>query len=239
MNLTRDKAAPPLYIQLFQQLMERIESNVYPTGSIIPSEALLEKEFNVSRMTVRLAIGELVNMGYVERMRGVGTIVTYGKIVENLKGIISFSEEMAQHGATMTTKYCRIEKTEAPLLAAQNLGIDLYSDVYLLKRLRCANDKPLVYSLTYLNIPNLPLDKSVYEDSLYKFLKTDFEIIMAKGQDFLEATLAEGDIAQYLELPKGFPVFKRTRIAADQNNKVLEYTVCYYPGDKYKYSVSL
>lgn len=89
MTLDRSKTAVSLYLQISQQLSS-CESGKYATREIIPSEKQLEEIYSVSRMTVRLAIGELVNKGYVERMRGIGTVVTYGKIEENLKRVISF-----------------------------------------------------------------------------------------------------------------------------------------------------
>ncbi len=239
MTLDRGKAALALYLQISQQISKAIESGEYAPGQIIPSEPQFQKQYGVSRMTVRLAIGELVNKGYVERMRGIGTVVTYGKIEENLKRVISFSEEMQLHGITMKTSYCEIKTVTASEKVAGNLNIAVNSTVYELTRVRCANDRPLVYSVTYLKIPDLPLDAEQYSDSLYKLLSNKYNINIARAGDQLEATLAEGAVAKYLEVAQGFPTFKRTRVAYDQHDNEVEYSICYYPGDKYRYSVNL
>lgn len=239
MTLDRGKAAVALYLQMSQQVAEAIEKGEYGPGQIIPSEKQFQEQYGVSRMTVRLAIGELVNKGYVERMRGIGTVVTYGKIEENLKRIISFSEEMQLHGITMQTSCCEIKMVTAGERAAGGLNIKINSPVYELTRVRCANNRPLVYSVTYLNIQDLPLDAGVYSESLYKFLRDNCNINIARAADQLEATLAEGAVAKYLEVVQGFPTFKRTRTAYDEHDNAVEYSVCYYPGDKYRYSVNL
>lgn len=239
MTLDRSKTAVSLYLQISQQLSELIESGKYATGEIIPSEKQLEEKYSVSRMTVRLAIGELVNKGYVERMRGIGTVVTYGKIEENLKRVISFSEEMELHGITMQTGYCQIKIVAASEQVAKNLCVKRSSNVFELTRVRCANSRPLVYSTTYLKIADLPLNADLYSDSLYKLLNEKFNVSITRASDQLEATLAEGKIAKFLEVSNGFPTFKRTRVAYDQFDKPAEYSVCYYPGDKYRYSVNL
>lgn len=239
MTLDRGKAAVALYLQMSKQIAEAIEKGDYAPGQIIPSEKQFQEQFGVSRMTVRLAIGELVNKGYVERMRGIGTVVTYGKIEENLKRVISFSEEMQLHGITMQTSYCAIKTVAASEKAAGSLKVKTGSVVYELTRVRCANNRPLVYSVTYLKMPDLPLDAGLYSDSLYKFLGDKYNINIARAEDQLEATLAEGAIAKYLEVAPGFPAFKRTRIAYDQYDNEVEYSICYYPGDKYRYSVNL
>ncbi|BCK01853.1 GntR family transcriptional regulator [Anaerocolumna chitinilytica] len=239
MTLDRGKAAVALYLQISQQIAEAIEHGEYTTGQIIPSEKQLQEQYGVSRMTVRLAVGELANKGYVERMRGIGTVVTYGKIEENLKRVISFSEEMQLHGIQMQTSYCEIKLVNATEKVAGNLGISVNSAVYELTRVRCANNKPLVYSVTYLKMQNLPLDAGLYSDSLYKVLKEKYNINITRAGDQLEATLAEGAVAKYLEVAQGFPTFKRTRVAYDQQDNEVEYSICYYPGDKYRYSVNL
>ena len=113
------------------------------------------------------------------------------------------------------------------------------SKVYELTRVRCVKDKPLVYSKTYLKITNLPLEPGVYSESLYKFLEDEYNVIISRAGDQLEATLAEGVIAKKLEVAGGFPTFKRTRVAYDQYDNKVEYSICYYPGDKYRYSVNL
>lgn len=239
MELDRGKAAIPLYLQMAGQIAEAIEKGEYTQGQIIPSEKQFEEIYGVSRMTVRLAIGELVNKGYVERMRGIGTVVTYGKIEENLKRVISFSDEMKLHGITMETSYCEIKPVLASEKVAKNLNVAINSNVYELTRVRCVNKKPLVYSITYLKKTDLPLDTSLYGESLYKFLQNKYNITITRAGDLLEATLAEGAISKFLKVAQGFPVFKRTRVAYDQYDNEVEYSICYYPGDKYRYSVNL
>jgi len=239
MELDRGKAAIPLYLQIAGQIAQAIEKGEYTQGQIIPSEKQLEEMYSVSRMTVRLAIGELVNKGYVERMRGIGTVVTYGKIEEKLKRVISFSDEMKLHGIIMQTSFCEIKPVQASETVAKNLNVDAKSTVLELTRVRCANNKPLVYSTTYLKKTDLPLDADLYKDSLYKFLQNEYNINITRAGDILEATLAEGVIAKRLEVAQGFPTFKRTRVAYDQYDNEVEYTICYYPGDKYRYFVNL
>lgn len=74
MSITRKNG--PLYLQIKKIIKDRILHGVYPLGAHIPSEPQLEQEFNVSKMTVRNAIQELYQEGYVEKRSGVGTIVT-------------------------------------------------------------------------------------------------------------------------------------------------------------------
>ena len=66
----------PLYYQVKRRLRDRITSGRYPAGAQIPPEGTLEREFGVSRTTVRKAVEELVDEGFLLRRRGVGTFVS-------------------------------------------------------------------------------------------------------------------------------------------------------------------
>ena len=239
MELTRNKGSIPLYAQIAQEIEEKIIKGEYAPGTIIPSEKQLQAAYMVSRMTVRMAVGDLVNKGYLECMRGIGTIVVYGKIEENLHQVTSFTEEMRQHGITMKTRYCTIESAEAPERVAKALGLSTGASVYRLVRVRCAEDVPMAYSVTFLNIPGLPLDPSCYADSLYAFLAKEKGIRVSKGEDTLEAVMTDSTVEKMLDVSRHSPAFKRTRISYDQEGRKIEFSVSYYPGDKYKYSVTL
>lgn len=238
--LNREKGAAPLYYQLKEILKEQIENEQYKKGDIFLSEKQLQEMYQVSRVTVRQAINELVSAGYLQCGRGVGTTVVFEKIDEQLKQVISFSEEMEQHGIVMGTSHCVMEKVIADDIVAKNLEIEKGTSAYRLERVRCAESVPLVYSISYLSEKyQLPLEEEHYRDSFYRFLKDTYGIVIAGGKDTFEAVLSTKTTGDFLNIPVGEPVFKRTRKTYDQDRDILEYTVCYYVGSKYKYSVNL
>ena len=238
--LNRDKGAAPLYSQIENIIKEQIDIGEFAYGDVFWSEKQLQDYYNVSRVTIRQAISGLVNASYLQCSRGIGTTVVFNKINENLKHVISFSEEMSQHGITMTTSYCEVTLEEVNKQVASKLNIEENALAYKLVRVRCVKDSPIVYSITYLKKSyNMPLDSKLYMDSLYHFLKQEYGIRIVEGRDALEATIANETISRFLNISVGSPIFKRTRTTIDQNNEFVEYSICYYPGDKYKYSVKL
>ncbi len=240
MELNRGKNALSLYVQLENIIKEQIKNGEYEYGDILPSEKELQAMYNVSRMTVRQAVNDLVRDGYVKCSRGIGTSVVFEKIDENIKRVISFSKEMQQHGIKMETSYCRISLEKCGKVAAAKLNISPGDEVYQLVRVRNVKNAPMVYSITQLKKNRgLPLDETMYRESLYDFLETRYDIQIVRGQDTFEAVLASRTIAEFLKISEGAPVFKRSRVTFDQNDNVVEYTVCYYPGEKYEYTVEL
>lgn len=76
-----DRNSPiPIFRQLKDDLLLLIESGKFTQGEKIPTESELQDLYGVSRATVRSAVSELEMEGYLERIQGVGTLVTKLKI---------------------------------------------------------------------------------------------------------------------------------------------------------------
>ena len=66
-----------LYVQIYSIIKEKIENGEWPSGTKITTEDELCKTYDVSKVTVREAISELVREGYLRRQQGKGTFVTH------------------------------------------------------------------------------------------------------------------------------------------------------------------
>lgn len=250
--LNREKEAPPLYSQLESILKIQIEHGEYNKGDFLPTEKMLMNQFEVSRVTVRQAMAALSQGGYIKCTRGIGTEVIYEKIDEHMKSVISFTEEMKQHDITMETTYCQMEKIKPSTQVAMALQIPRTDRCYCLTRVRCVGGRPLVYTITYLkDIVKLPMDCRHYMESLYQYLRETYGIRIERGRDTLEATLPAPEVQTFLEIEAQMPVFKRVRqtfLPVDKptssadcggDGDIFEYSICFYPGNRYKYTVDL
>lgn len=65
----------PMYKEIEQYIVSQIRSNKWPPLSRIPSENELAEQFQVSRITVKNALANLVEKGIVHRQQGKGTFV--------------------------------------------------------------------------------------------------------------------------------------------------------------------
>ena len=90
-----DRNTPvPLYYQLKLIILNMVNNGQLKAGDAIPSEKELGKKYNLSRITVRSAIQELVQEGYLVKKRGVGTFVAGPKIRRGIDRLNSFSADM-------------------------------------------------------------------------------------------------------------------------------------------------
>ncbi len=239
--LNHGKGAMPLYLQIKEILKQQIEAERYAYGSLLPSEQELENTYQVSRITVRQAIAELENDGYVKRERGKGTTIIYNdKIDESLGVIRSFTKEMEDRGMKAGTAYAKIEKIPASLHVATHLEVAENEEIFHLYRIRTGNDEPIVVFETYLNGQyDFPLEDDKYYGAMYELFEQIGVHKPVLVKEKFEAMLADKLLAEGLKVPVGSAIFKRERVSYNANNEVIEYTISYYRGDRYSYSITL
>lgn len=69
------RSHPPKYAQVADELKTRIHQEVYPRGAKLPSETELMEETGFSRATVRKALDQLAQEGWIETRQGMGSLV--------------------------------------------------------------------------------------------------------------------------------------------------------------------
>ena len=87
-----------LYKKIYDIIKRRIDLGEYQGNEMLPSESELQKEFNVSRITVRRTLQELEFSGLVTKIHGKGTVVNAKKLYSNLVGVSGFSKEIEKMG---------------------------------------------------------------------------------------------------------------------------------------------
>ncbi|MEH7381161.1 GntR family transcriptional regulator [Bacillus sp. JJ1533] len=234
------KSSPvPIYFQIEQGIREKIEKKELKPGDMIPSEREYAEKFQISRMTVRQAINNLVNEGYLERVRGKGTFVAVKKIEKNTQKLTSFSEDMLSRGLKPATKVLSFKIIEADSLIASRLKVEIGAEVYKIERLRLADQQPMAFEVFYMSQDLVPgLTWEVAEHSIFGYAE-EIGLHITSGVQELEATTAQKREASALGIKVGAPIlyFQQTSYLEDQ--QPLEFVKSYYRGDRYKYKVEV
>ena len=142
----------PIYKVIENHVRELINSDSLKEGDLIPSEKQLSEEFNVTRMTVRSALNNLVKEGYITRQRGVGSIVIANNIYDNISSVSGFTKEMESKGYKVSNILVSLEIVQADENLSSKLNISLEENVWEIKRVRLANDARVSYMITYMPV---------------------------------------------------------------------------------------
>ncbi|MBC7704775.1 MAG: GntR family transcriptional regulator [Rhodoferax sp.] len=148
------ESALPLFVQVEANLRQRILTNQLEAGSKLPSEAELEVDFGVSRITVRQALAALRAAGLIRKENGKGSFVTRPTDSPDLGPLTGFYEHMRAHGRKAHGQTISVRSIRATSLHAHALGIaegELLSAVTIL---RIVDDRPLAVGLT-VGVPKL------------------------------------------------------------------------------------
>lgn len=203
-------SAVPFYFQLKELLAEEIRSGRWRPGERVSSEPALGDHFEVSRTTVRQALGELETEGLIRREKGRGTFVAEPRSTNwVIQSAASFHEDASAHGLKVRSEVLRREVAPLADWVARSLGMEPGVEGVCLARRRWLDDELVMYVENYLPTIYWPAvaDADLERGSLYATLR-DVGLEVGRGRRVMEATAADEALASTLELDVGTPVLQ-------------------------------
>lgn len=236
-----NKQSPiPIYHQIEETIKASIENEELKPGDLLPSENDYTVIFQVSRMTVRQAINNLVLAGYLYRQKGKGTYVAERKIEQTLEGLTSFTEDMKSRGLEPGIKLLKFGLIPAPQSVAKILNLKEYDPIYEIKRIRLANQLPMAYETNYIPANLVKgLTEGIVNHSLYDYIENQLGLKISKATQIIEASTVKKEEQGYLDLPAGAPVLVMERNSFLENEQPLELVKSVYRADRYKFFINM
>jgi len=234
-----DRSSPvPLYFQLKQLLLGKIQGGEWTPGTLIPSELELQETYSLSRTTVRQTLSELVNEGYLTRQRGRGTFITQPKIAYDPSRGIQINEYMDEYGVELGWRLLEQGWMNASQQVAEALQLRAGSRIFCLQRLRLAGQEVIGYHLAYTPeriAARVDASKLTVGDSLNYLNGVIKDVRIART---LEATLAQDRDRKLLSVERGSPILQMDRLVIGSDDTVLEYLYARFRGDRFKYKIT-
>ena len=225
----------PKYYRVKEALLGRIASGTLTPGALVPPEPALCQEFGCSRITVRRAIGDLVNEGRLRAVQGKGTYVAEPKLQERfVQRAFGIYDDMERRGLMVTTVVLRQEIIPASIEVATNLEILVDTPVHVIDRLRSVHEEKLLVSTTYIPEALCPglIEDDLTSGSLYRLLRERYGLNIARGTRSLEAVGAGQWEARQLDLALGSPLLLLSNIAYLPEGRPFEYSRVLHRGDR-------
>ena len=251
-----ERARLPLYVQVADWIRAEIARERLEPGTMLPSEADLQRRFDVSRATVRQAVQELAFAGVVKREQGRGTFVAVPPLERALPELTSFSEHLASKGLVSSSRLINWEAVSGPRERegqplpspdAPDPRLFGHSSLRLARaiRLRLANDRPIGLHTTLVPLAIAEAIGFTEERlrrnerlSLYAELeRAGFRL--SEAEEHLRARLLARPEAALLGVPQSTAAMSVLRLTRDESSRLLEAVRAVYLGDKYDYVVSL
>ncbi|MDD3404530.1 MAG: GntR family transcriptional regulator [Hespellia sp.] len=232
----------PKYYLLRQELLKMIDDGTFEEGEPIMSERELIDKYHFSRITVRKAIDELVNEGYLYRIQGKGTYVKGDCPGQNLYSLNSCTSDVKRLGRNPSKKTIFAERKEADAKRAKQLNVNIGDNLFSFGRITLADNEPLNYTITYLPERLFPkLDAyDLEKESLYDVIQNNYGITISKARRTVEAVIPDLAVAGYLGIHAEMPVILFNCITYGivlGKELPIECFRCYYKTDHYKFYI--
>ena len=239
-ELDFDKTRPlPLYYQLKEKLLRKIQREEWKKGQKIPAEAQLCVLYEVSRITVRKAIEELVRNGYLIRYQGKGTFVASSSIEQKLSKFYSFSESLLQKGKKEHVKMLSFSVENADKAAAGQLSMEDGEKMFMVVRLRSVDETIYAVETSYIPLRLCPslTKKDIMEKGLYNSMRKSGLNPQRIIEKFRADALRSGE-AKQMGLKTGQPIIHLERTTFD-GSVAIEYCISIVRGDFFTYTVEM
>jgi GntR family transcriptional regulator len=233
------QSGAPLYLQLRKSIEEAVNRGLIGPGDALPSERDIASKADISRVTVRKAVQDLVKGGILVQRHGSGTFVAprMERVEQSLSRLTSFTEDMARRGMSVRSVWLDRGLYAPSPDETMVLGLSSTELVARVARLRIANETPLAIERASLSASVLP-DPEAVGSSLYAALGTTGNRPVRAVQRISATNLGDAD-ARLLEVLPGVAGLQIERISYLASGKVIEFTRSVYRGDAYDFVAEL
>jgi GntR family transcriptional regulator len=230
-----------LYARIESVLASEIADGVLPCGSQLPTEDSLIARFEVSRITIRRAMQNLVSRGLVEIRRGRGTFVAQPKLTQELTELSGFVEEMQALGRTPTARVIDQQIVAAAEVVAKQLALTTGALVVRIQRVRLADGVAMSFDETFLplELGRKILTNDLEVEPIFSLLEQRYNVPLVEAEYKLEAVAAEAEVAQALHIERGSPIFRIERTSYSTGGQPVDYERLHYRGDLIRFVTRL
>lgn len=231
----------PLYAQIKDTLRAGILDGRYAPHSRMPSESELQAMFDVSRITIRQALGDLQKEGLIFKVHGKGSFVSQPRAFQNVTSLQGFAEAMSEGGHDILNRVLRFDIAPAPDEVAARLGLAPGSPVAEIHRVRLLNRAPVSYEISFL--PEhfaRPLARAdLVTRDIFLILENDCAVPLGSADLAIDAIAAPVEIAQSLDVKKGAPLLRIERLTHGADGTPVDFEYLYFRGDTFQYRLRI
>ena len=234
----------PLYTQVSEYVMEKIQNGEWPVGHMLPTEMELCKQFNISRSSVRTALLSLVNDGYLVRKKGSGTFVTTPQRVEESTVFIeSFAEEMHKRGYEIETEVLEFRVMIAEDRIRDHLRLPPDSNVIKLSRLRYCKDSfeegPIVLTTSYYTMKLDYLQNYDFSKMSVHQVMSEHHMAKKYTEKHINVATLDSRSSHLMYVENGSLALSVISYTRDMDDELVEYCESFYPANRNEFILKI
>ncbi|WLD95241.1 trehalose operon repressor [Alkalihalobacillus sp. AL-G] len=166
------------FISIYTELQEKIENGTYVPDTKLPSEHELTELYSTSRETARKALNLLAQNGYIQKVKGKGSIVLdVGKFNFPVSGLVSFKELANKMGKEVSTEVHEVVLIDPDSFLRRQLNIQSDEKVWKVVRTREIEGERIILDQDFFLESIVPtLTQEICERSIYEYLEGELQL---------------------------------------------------------------
>lgn len=225
------------FITIYHDIVKSMKEGDYPVGSILPSENELAETYNTSRETIRKALNLLSQNGFIQKIRGKGSVVLdFEKFDFPISGLVSFKELADKMGEKPVTNVHHLSLIHPDEEIRSPMKLTDKCLVWEVIRSRAFGNEKVILDKDYIDYEYVPtLTKEVCEDSIYAYIEGELglKISFAKKEITVEEPTREDRELLDLEGFTNVVVIKNFVYLDDAS--LFQYTESRHRPDKFRF----
>ncbi|NQJ73290.1 trehalose operon repressor [Streptococcus suis] len=224
------------YQEIYNDLKEKIRTNEYASGSLLPTEQQFQEMYGVSRDTVRKALAILTEGGLIQKVQGRGSMVLEQEILNfPVSGLTSYKE--LTHSLKISTKTDVVSLDQ--IVVNSNLshltGFEPHSKVWKIVRTRSIDGKIAVVDTDYLAaelVPNMTVE--IARGSIYEYLENQLNLDIAYAQKEITVEPTSREERELMQSQDDYLVLIKSKVYLSDTRQ-FQYTESKHKIDKFRF----
>ncbi|MEB7783637.1 trehalose operon repressor [Mammaliicoccus sciuri] len=227
------------YMKIYQSICEKILNGEYAHLQQLPSENELTKIYSTSRETVRKALNLLQEKGYIQKLRGKGSVVIYEDVIQfPISEMVSFQEINKRLGLDYETKVELLEVIYAKDAPVVQHALELRDQdkLWHVIRTRTKDDTVRIMDEDYFIFQIIPqLTKEVATESIYKFIEQEMNVeISYSNKSITFEEMTENEILYFGKLNPPYTATVRGTVYLNNAEK-FQYNISRHIATEFKF----
>ncbi|WP_226036805.1 GntR family transcriptional regulator [Aquibacillus saliphilus] len=228
----------PRYLIVIDQIKAKINDGELEPGERLPSETDFSKELHVSRNTLREALRILEEENIIIRKHGVGTFINKKPVFSGgIEELFSITDMIERQDKTPGTDLLFTGNVEPHSEDIKELLLNENEQVFLIKRVRTANDSPLVYCIDKIPANLLAKGYKLTGESMLASLQEEAGITISYAKAEIKTVGYHEGISETLECEPGTPLLVLKQIHYDLSDRPVLYSLNFFRSDQISFSV--
>ncbi|HFU4467045.1 TPA: trehalose operon repressor [Streptococcus suis] len=224
------------YQEIYNDLKEKIRTNEYTAGSLLPTEQQFQEMYGVSRDTVRKALAILTEGGLIQKVQGRGSMVLEQEILNfPVSGLTSYKE--LTHSLKISTKTNVVSLDQ--IVVNSNLshltGFEPHSKVWKIVRTRLIDGKIAVVDTDYLAAEIVPdMTAEIARGSIYEYLENQLDLDIAYAQKEITVEPTSREERDLMQSQDDYLVLIKSKVYLSDTRQ-FQYTESKHKIDKFRF----